>query len=119
MGRKQLLVGTAILAGANILTKCMDFYRIFMIQLYRRRRRGAVLILPLIYTGMEHHCWWIHRNRFPDRLPGNMPCRKMVPSAELSNNPPLSLCLFFEHPSLAVPSLLGCRLDCPACLARA
>lgn len=26
MGRKQLLVGTAILAGANILTKCMGFF---------------------------------------------------------------------------------------------
>ncbi len=51
MGRKQLLVGTAILAGANILTKCMGFfYRIFMSNYIGAEGMGLYqLILPL-YT---------------------------------------------------------------------
>ena len=49
MGRKQLLVGTAILAGANILTKCMGFfYRIFMSNYIGAEGMGLYqLILPL------------------------------------------------------------------------
>ena len=51
IGRKQLLVGTAILAGANILTKCMGFfYRIFMSNYIGAEGMGLYqLILPL-YT---------------------------------------------------------------------
>lgn len=51
MGRKQLLVGTAILAGANILTRCMGFfYRIFMSNCIGAEGMGLYqLILPL-YT---------------------------------------------------------------------
>lgn len=51
MGRKQLLVGTAILSGANILTRCMGFfYRIFMSNQIGAEGMGLYqLILPL-YT---------------------------------------------------------------------
>ena len=117
--------GTQTTAGRNSHT-CLRKYPdkmhgIFLpnlhVQLYRRRRHGAVSIdFALIYTGIEHHCQWIHRNRFSPDCPGTCPRRKWFHRQNCQTI--RFLVSAFEHPS-QLCSLLGCRLDCPACLTRA